>query len=308
MLDKTSVFSINQAMKMRLVISSYLLLLPAAILSAAPSTIEVIANFDYPRASAANTFAGSIANNGNSVGIFFTHVHNLDLGYERTVNGRFSQPISFPASTLITTFAEDINNSGTICGYFITDTEHGFFYDGHNYTQFDVAGSADTHLFGENDSGDFVGNYSVGSPPVVAFADLGGTLTTIAVAGSSITVPFDINNLGQIAGYYAPSTPPFTLSGFFRDADGTFVAPINYPGASGTALLGVNDNGWMSGTWTDNFGIQHGMLFRLPSEFISFDYPGATQTTFHGINNSQMISGYYIDSAGDHGFIAQLQP
>ena len=32
--------------------------------------------------------------------------------------------------------AEDINNSGVICGEF--DGNHGFFYDGQNYTQYDI--------------------------------------------------------------------------------------------------------------------------------------------------------------------------
>ena len=96
------------------------------------------------------------------------------------------------------------------------------------------------------------------------------------------------------------------LHGFFRDASGIITSPIDPPGATATLLLGINDSGLMVGRYTNANGV-HGMIFKAPHSFVTYNYPGATETSFNGINRSNMITGRYTDAAGlRHGFLAQV--
>jgi len=53
--------------------------------------------------------------------------------------------------------------------------------------------------------------------------------------------------------------------------------------------------------------VKHGLLFKQPSTFVSFDYPGATATSLAGINDSSIICGSYTDDSGvNHGIIAKV--
>jgi len=111
-------------------------------------SIEVVATFDYPREGTTQTVAWAIANTGISVGDF--RLPNNDIAsYERTPNGGFSHPISFPGGSATT--AQGINVSGVVCGYMdLASVTHGFFYDGQTYTQYDAPGSTFTFL--DNDA------------------------------------------------------------------------------------------------------------------------------------------------------------
>lgn len=53
---------------------------------------------------------------------------------------------------------------------------------------------------------------------------------------------FGIKNRNQCVGYY--SNHDFEPNhGFFRDADGALIYPIDAPGTTATGLLGINNRG-----------------------------------------------------------------
>jgi probable HAF family extracellular repeat protein len=79
--------------------------------------------------------------------------------------------------------------------------------------------------------------------------------------------------------------------------------PIDFPGAVGTAVSGVNDAGAIVGEYTDRSGITHGFLWQGGS-FTPIDFPGAVDTAVNGINDAGAIVGEYTDRSGTgHGFI-----
>jgi len=264
-------------------------------------SIEVVATFDYPREGATQTVGWAIANTGLSVGDF--RLPNNDIvSYERTPNGRFSHPLSFPGA--IVTAAQGIDVSGVVCGSMdLASITHGFFYDGQTYTQYDAPSSTFTFIVGENDKGDFVGTAEISENPT-AFASLAGVFTTFTVPGAVDTYPSGINNASQIVGSY---DDVYGSHGFFRDADGTFTFPIDFPGATDTYLNGINDRGNIVGIWYNNGGGASAFVFQLPNRFTSFEYVGAVSTVFRGINNMGLIAGSYVDSTYiNHGLIARV--
>jgi hypothetical protein len=284
-----------------------LFLLGASLLAHFPKnlvaqTIElVVPSFDYPGPRI--TAGQGIGNNGIVVG---TYVATGKLnGFYRLPRGRFSDTILVPNS--IETTPRGINLAGVVCGTFVLGgtfpSSHGFFFDGHAYTQYDVPGAEDTNITGENDAGDFTGWYDDGSLDH-GFINIGGVLTKFDSPGSYTTFPQAINNLGQIAGYDA------AYRGFFRDADGTVTSSITYPGAKATYIYGLNDHGLMVGSWEDFGYVTHAFVRSKTGQFISYDYPDDQFPTvvFSGINNSNLISGYIVDPSigGSHGIIARI--
>ena len=78
--------------------------------------------------------------------------------------------------------------------------------------------------------------------------------------------------------------------------------PIDVPGASGTAALGINPSGQIVGLYADSMG-RHGFLYDR-GVFTPIDVPGASFPEAHGINSRGQIVGLYFDSTGEHGFLA----
>jgi hypothetical protein len=275
------------------------------VATAAPPTIELdVPKYNYPQAEATN--GEGIANNGSIVGQYV--FHGVVNGFLRLPHAPFSPPIFVPGS--IETVARGVNNSGVVCGTFVTGgvmpRDHGFFFDGTTYTQYDVPGAEHTDVTGENDAGNFTGFYYDGVS-WTGFVNIGGFLTTFEALGSNVTFAQAINNLGQIVGYVGD----ISFTGFFRDTDGT-VASITYPGATSTFVYGLNDRGLMVGAWEDAGGDMHGFVRTTTGHFISYDYPDEQFrfTLFRGINNSGVINGFAQDPAGGpgtlFGFIARV--
>jgi hypothetical protein len=109
-----------------------------------------------------------------------------------------------------------------------------------------------------------------------------------------------INNSDDVAGFY--TTAGGTVDGFLKSAGGVFT-PIAVPGAAWTKAWGVNDNGMVVGTYTDDTGTavtQHGFIWLGGRFTTSVDDPnGATATLLNGVNNKGNLVGAYIDQAGD---------
>jgi len=137
-----------------------------------------------------------------------------------------------------------------------------------------------------------------------SFVSIGGEVTIFSVTGpGDFTTASDINNLGQVVGSYADGGD----HGFLRDADGTLTFPIDYPGALATFLTGINDKGWMTGSYYDTVGISHALFLPSPrAEFVSFDGPSGP-TVFGRINNRGFICGSYYDGQLSKGFVARVR-
>jgi probable HAF family extracellular repeat protein len=95
---------------------------------------------------------------------------------------------------------------------------------------------------------------------------------------------------------------------------GVYQAPPPYPQLGNcygtqryqcTQMAGINNAGWIVGSWMDLNGINHGFLNQAGS-LKSFDAPGASVNGTFGtaINDAGLIVGYYQDSSGVyHGFL-----
>ena len=211
---------------------------------------------------------------------------------------------------MYSTYALGVNSSNLVCGYYLDTpggTDHGVFYDGTAFTQYDAPGATSTRVTGINDTGDFCGDYvDANSGEQIAFTNTGGTLVTFAIPGATFLSPAGINNLGQVVGSYNDGAVRRTY-GFFRDADGTLTYPLHHSGSTQTFINGINDEGLMVGDYVNRDG-QHSFVLRSPfgdgGSVIYYDYPDPPQVTnFSGINNSRLISGIHFYGSS---FIAQL--
>src|SRR5690242_4077388 len=88
------------------------LFLARQVLAEHEVTFELVASFDYPKASA--TIAKGINERGDVVGTFVDKFGLAVNGFVRFADGTFSDPVIDPEGRY--TYLEDINNTGTICG------------------------------------------------------------------------------------------------------------------------------------------------------------------------------------------------
>jgi uncharacterized membrane protein len=97
--------------------------------------------------------------------------------------------------------------------------------------------------------------------------------------------------------------------GFVRNPNGTFIAPIDAPGAAigfvGTSANSINPAGAITGSYYDANGMAHGFVRNPNGTFIApIDAPSAQANTFpSSINQLGAITGYYFDANGEHGFL-----
>ena len=145
-------------------------------------------------------------------------------------------------SSSIGTVANGVNNNGVVVGYYYdsSNVQHGFMYSGGLYLAVNRPGASATALNGINKAGQIVGQSSIGS-----FLYSGGSYSSISdpLAGSQGTFAEGINDQGQIVGYYYDSS---NVEHGFIDSGGTYTT-VDRPGASGTALYGINNAGVIVG-------------------------------------------------------------
>jgi hypothetical protein len=271
-------------------------------------SIRILSTFDYP--GTGNSTTPHSINSGGEIGGTYVDAAGVTRGFVRFSNGSFSAPIVEPNDTGNFTFSVGINTARLICGYFVgADTfYHGFFLSGHTYTQYDMSGALSTYLLDVNDAGDFVGSFNDTVTTRQGLAVIGGNSTIITIPGSSLMDATGINGSDQIVGEYYDPPSNTTSHGYFRDTNGMLTFPIDFPGSISTILVGINDGGLIVGRYVDSGGVEHGLLFKRPSTFLSFDYPGASGTSLNGINDSKFISGRYTDGSGiRHGFLARVR-
>jgi len=268
-------------------------------------TIQLVTTFDYS-VTGVSTQPQKINDKGDVVGVFVDSAL-AQRGFIRFANGRFSAPLIDPNDDSNVTQARGINNSRAVCGFYLSSIDalfHGFFFSQNAYTNYDVPGASGTDVLGINNVGDFCGAASVSSVQS-GFLSVGGTVTVFTVSGATQTLGYQLNSSNQVAGEYLDSAA--VGHGFYRNSDGSIVAPIDPAGSTMTIIFGNNDSNLMVGRYVDAGGATHGFLFVPPNRYVFYDYPGATFTSLNGINNKKLITGRYQDSAGlGHGLILQI--
>ena len=141
---------------------SFSLLAGSLIMAALPPaanaiTITVVTTFDYPGAGN-STFPFGINNAGDIAG-YYLDAGGVTRGFTRLKTGALSRPIVDPGATNNVTRAIGINQARTVVGDYQDSAlyYHGYFLNGHTFTNFDFTGNLGSDLFAINDAGDFGG-------------------------------------------------------------------------------------------------------------------------------------------------------
>jgi len=178
------------------------------------------------------------------------------------------------------------------------------------YKTIDFPGAVATSLNGgPNPQGTSVGSYTDTSNITHGFTlTKKGVFTSFDPPGSTLTTPNFISPQGIIVGSYNDSS---SVSHGFVLNGGKYTT-LDFPGAAGTTLTGLNPSGKMSGFscsdpacgTTGNSSTNHSFLVTKKGVFTSFDPPGAVSSAASTVNPSGAVVGAYTDSGGaTHGYL-----
>jgi len=172
-----------------------------------------------------------------------------------------------------------------------------------NYVPIDVPTPAGqlgfTSLGDINDKGEILGGFTAG--PHGFLLDKRFRLKgTVQCLGATETQPQATNRYGEICGFCTANK----VRGFYRNKQHQYVF-LDFPGATITDAIGINNYGHVVGDYRDSVGRFHGFFWSY-GLFLTVDVPfsGAADTSPTAINNIGHIVGFYDDlSGGRHGFI-----
>jgi hypothetical protein len=134
--------------------------------------------------------------------------------------------------------------------------------------------------------------------PAVAFSV---QLVTDPTGNNQIEL-LGINNGGTIVGFDNGNP----LQGFTMTLPNNFT-PQNFPGATSTAVTGINNNGNTAGYYIDTSGNTNGFT-KTGAAFTTVNAPGTAFNRALGINDSNTTVGYSaVDQAGITGQVAYKQ-
>lgn len=129
------------------------------------------------------------------------------------------------------------------------------------------------------------------------------TFTTFSLPGADGMQGWGINSALRVPGNaYGGTAPPDSL--VYDFATGT-LTPVASPGGGLTAsLIGINNAGQMTGSYTDGIGVKGVVL--TGGVYDTFFYPGGSKTFGRAINNTGLVTGYAETPGGpsaSEGFI-----
>lgn len=179
-----------------------------------------------------------------------------------------------------------------------------------SYTTIDYPGAVATTLNGgPNPQGTAVGSWTDSGGLTHGFTlSKHGVFASFDPPGSTLTTPNFIDPQGEIVGAYNDAGG---VSHGFVLNNGQYTT-VNFAGAAGTELTGLNPSGEMSGFScsdpacgsTGNPSTDHSFTVSKRGVFTSFDPPGAVSSTASTVNPSGAIVGAFTDGGGvTHGYL-----
>jgi hypothetical protein len=196
-------------------------------------------------------------------------------------------PLNYPGAT--GTQATAVNGGSVVGSFWRSDgLDHGFLYDGANYTAFDAPGATSTIPLAIA-SGVLGGQYSSGSSgggPTHGFLYDGAVYTTVDFPGARDSCVTGISG-NYVMGNYdtAAAAGGFTYSILSRQ-----YKDISYPGAKYTTANSIFGN-QVVGTYQNADDINHGFLFNN-DDFEAIDFPGAYSTQVTGVSGNYVLGTY----------------
>jgi hypothetical protein len=160
-------------------------------------------------------------NNHNVAVGFFTNSGGQNRGYTYNINTKKFARVLVPGAAGLgpSLTAAGINNAGAITGFYNkTATVVDAFLktaNGH-FTTIAFPGASSTEAFGVNDSGEVVGQYTVGTGNAAVthgFTWRAGQFVSVDIAGASATTINGVNNEGDLVGFYTDAKG--NTDGFF---------------------------------------------------------------------------------------------
>ncbi len=202
--------------------------------------------------------------------------------------------IDYPGAT--STYALGINDTGTVVGWYIDakPSVHGFLYSNGSYRSLDYPGADGTYASGISANGQIVGWYGYNAGNIPHGLLYNGAFTTIdnpACQGTQSspggTQLVSVNDSGQIIGYCSwPNPGPAPSAFLYGGGSSTTIA---YPGASGTNLSKINNNGDIVGNGDTPTSII-GFVYSSGS-YNAVNFTGSIYTSLFSINDNGQIFG-----------------
>ena len=260
-------------------------------------------NVNYPD----DTFTQFLGiNNSGIVAGYHGASINKGFTYDPATNVFTSENYPGSAQTQVT----GINNSGKTVGFYITSGNQniGFEYKGGVFSPRGEPGTPFNQLLGQNDSGQASGYYSTnlaGTNPDHAYIleEFGGVFAVFTLPnapnGAQAT---GINNAQDVCGFFIDGN---NVTHGWLLVTGTFTV-LDYPGASSTSALGLNNKGLLVGSYTDSVG-SHGFVYNVNTKkYQSVDDPDAPAgtTVVNGLNDNGVLVGFFGNSPDNTAFIA----
>jgi hypothetical protein len=305
-----------------------LFILGSSILSI--SSAQTYQTFDPPKSTL--TIPSLITQEGQVLGVYNKGAESF--GFVRSPEGKYTTFAS-PHAAASSLSLSGLNAQGTIVGSYTTPPVDRYTVylpfvrkSGGSLTTINIpkscldpANCTGNLALGINDSGTILGQYENDN-----FLDVGfilganGKLTSFKVPSESIagvnygTHPAGysgINKSGAITGSYTAAADG-TSRGFLRDPHGNFttfsVSGANSGIGYGTFPLSINDEGAITGNFTDGTNACRGFIRSPAGEVTIFTAPdlspGICTLVPASINASGTITGYYYDSVNAvHSFV-----
>jgi uncharacterized membrane protein len=211
------------------------------------------------------------------------------------------------------TVVEGINDLGHVVGSSMVDVfdprSTGFVFADGQFRTINVPGATSLTPQSINKHGSIVGSL-IEDGIQKAFLLENDQLTIFDVPASEVCLSsaFTINNRGQIVGEYLDQCDVGNRQHGFLYDDGKF-SSIDFPGADGTVVNGINNEGDIVGFFygapaegmtTSGFVKKNERVFRV----VDVPFPGTTSTSVNGINNDgDMVGTFSSSSLGVGSFV-----
>jgi uncharacterized membrane protein len=212
------------------------------------------------------TFPWAINNAGEIVGYYYD-IDGANHGFVRDALGNYT---SFDLPSSIGLWQNYINQSGEVAGTYATGDYifHGYVRNvSGNLTTFDATSVPYyTFVYGISTSGQIVGSYyDTAQAPHGYLRNVDGTITSFDVqVPGNYPYPVGIQDNGDVIGQYQPSNLQ-VYRGFRRTQAGV-VTSFRDPNAgfwdAGTYPRAVSGKGYISGSYIDSAGAQHGFVWK----------------------------------------------